>query len=138
MILVLLILLILYFLYKKHYQNYKMVHASIAIWSLIAITIIIFKPFINHNTKIVSIEEKIFPIENNLDETEGFYLITDENKIYYKTNKIKSVNIGDSTIINYDSKQNKIIKYYKQNSTLWYLLTFNKKTNVIKTEFYIN
>ena len=136
MIFVLLILLILTCVYKKQYRNYKILNISITIWAFVTVTILILRPDIN-NAKTYSIEEKLSPMENDLDSTEQFYLIVDEGLIYYKTNKIRTIVPNDSIFINYnDSIQPKIIRYYKKNSTLWYLLTFNKKSSLTKIEFY--
>lgn len=134
MLLVLLALLSLYCVYKKQYRYNKIINFAVVIWALITVIILIFKPA-DINT--CTTEERLNPIENDLDSTDTYYLIIDDDKIYYKTNKIREINFNDSIIINYESIQPKIVKYYKQNSTFWYLLTLNKKSNLIKTEFYI-
>jgi hypothetical protein len=138
MIFVLLTLLIICCIYKKHYRNYKILHISITIWTIITLLILLFRPNINNNINTYTIEENLKPFENDLNESETFYLIFENNKIYYKTNKIHSLNCSNSIIFNYNSDQPKIIKYYKQNSTLWYFLTLHKKTRILKTEFFIN
>lgn len=132
------LIIILICVYKKTISN-KTLNAAIAIWSIITVSILIFRPIINRNTKIVVYKENLSPFLNELDTNEKFYLVSVNDKFYYKTKKLHTVNPNDSVIFMYhDTIKPNVIRSYEQNSNLWYALTLNKNNKLIKTELFLN
>ena len=118
-------------------KNNKTLNLAIAIWALITVTTLTYKPFINgNNTRTSTQIKKLKPFVNDLDPNEKFYLVINDQNINYQTNKIHTINKDDSLTITYcDTIKNPIvIETYKVNSNLWYFLTLNKKSKTVKTE----
>lgn len=138
MMLILGSLIILICVYKKTISN-KTLNAAIAIWSIITVSILIFRPVINRNTKIAVYQENLTPFLNDLDSNEKIYLVSVNDNFVYKTKKLHTVNTNDSVILMYhDTIKPNVIRTYEQNSKLWYILTLNKNNKLIKTELFLN
>lgn len=119
----------LFYLFSyNRYKNKNVINLVVIIWSIIILSLIVFKPILMRHTQTQINTELLMPMFNDLNSDESFYTIEVDSNIIYKTNKI---NVIPEKKVNIEYKDTipTITKYYTMNGNLWNVLTLyqNKK-----------
>lgn len=139
MIFVLLIIFLFYLFIFKQIKNKIIIYLLLSIWSFISVTIISCNPLLDKTQYCITKSYPLLPIQNDLDDSEMYYMINQDSITYYKINKSKIKAIPDSlTFVLQDSSYNNTVtETYKTHSICWRILTFDYSKKIVNSKLFI-
>lgn len=133
------VLLIVFLIYLLLYKNKIMSYLLISIWSIISVSIICCSPLLDKSNHYITKTYSLSPIQNDLDNSDSYYIINQDSIIYYKTNiyKFKTINDSLTSVLQDTAYLNTVTETQIIHSTCWRILTFDYSKKIVNTKFFL-